>query len=375
MTNIQMVDLSGQYQKIKPEVDAAIQGVIDSSQFINGDEVKKFASELSEYLSGAHVIPCANGTDALQIALMALNLHPGDEIIVPAFTFISPVEVVALLGLTPVFVDVDPETFLMIPEQVEKAITSKTKAIIPVHLYGQCADMEALTDIAERHNIPIIEDTAQAIGTDCQIGNKTRKAGTIGHIGCTSFFPSKNLGCFGDGGALFTRDETLFNTMKSIANHGSKKKYYNDMIGVNSRLDTIQAAVLRVKLKYLDNYNDARRNSAAAYDERLRDINGMTIPKRVAYSSHTFHQYTIRVKNDQRDILKAYLESINIPAMIYYPVPLHLQKAFTNNSKKPYKLQNSEQLCTEVLSLPMHTELAGGQIDFITENIKKFFKQ
>lgn len=366
--NIKMVDLNGQYLKIKNEIDTAIQEVIDSSAFINGSKVSQFKSELSAYLNCKYVIPCANGTDALQIALMALELQPGDEIIIPDFTFIATAEVAALLGLKPIFVDVDPDTFLLDIEHFKKAITPKTKAVIPVHLYGQCVNMEELIPIARAHGIFVVEDTAQAIGADVQVNDKWQKAGTIGNIGCTSFFPSKNLGCYGDGGAIFTNDEKLGSDIAAITNHGAKKKYYNDMVGVNSRLDSIQAAILSVKLKQLDNYNQLRNQAADIYDKLLQEIDEVKVPLRMENSTHVFHQYTLIVK--RREELKEFLNRKNIPAMIYYPVGMHNQK--------PYKchgdFNNSDMLCKSVLSLPMHTELTEKEQIYIADSIKEFYR-
>lgn len=366
--DIKMVDLNGQYLKIKNEIDAGIQEVIDSSAFINGPKVSQFISELSAYLKCKYVIPCANGTDALQIALMALGLKPGDEIIIPDFTFIATAEVAALLRLRPIFVDVNPDTFLMDISQFKKAITQKTKAVIPVHLYGQCANMEEIMEVATEHGIFVIEDTAQAIGADVLINNKWQKAGTIGDIGCTSFFPSKNLGCYGDGGAIFTNDEELGKDLAAITNHGAKKKYYNDMVGVNSRLDSIQAAILSVKLKELDNYSIHRNKAADLYDKLLHEVDEVKIPQRIENSTHVFHQYTLVVK--RRDELKEFLAGRNIPAMIYYPVGMHNQK--------PYKcsgdFNNSDMLCKCVLSLPMHTELTEKEQVYIADTIKEFYR-
>lgn len=369
-----MVDLQGQYKKIKNEIDTAIQEVIETTSFINGSAVKNFKNDLENYLGIKHVIPCANGTDALQIALMALNLQPGDEIITANFTFIATVEVIKLLRLTPVLVDVCPDTFNIDPEKVEKAITDKTKAIIPVHLFGQCANMNAIMDIAKKHKLHVIEDTAQALGAKYFHSNGHNSfAGTMGTIGCTSFFPSKNLGCFGDGGALYTNDDSLGNRLQSIINHGMKVRYYHDDIGVNSRLDTIQAAVLQVKLKYLNNYNEARQIAAKKYDNALKDCKEITTPTRSKNSTHIFHQYTILVKGETRDALRSFLESKKIPAMIYYPVPLHLQKAYADNRYKNGDFPVTEKLCKTVLSLPMHTELSDEQIEYITNQIIHFF--
>ncbi|MFO8234028.1 MAG: DegT/DnrJ/EryC1/StrS family aminotransferase [Bacteroidales bacterium] len=374
MRKIQMVDLHAQYQNIKSEVDNAIQGVIDSTAFINGPQVKDFADNLSEYLSAEHAIPCANGTDALQIALMALDLKPGDEVITPDFTFISTVEVVKLLGLKPVLVDVDKDTFLINIQKIENAITKKTKAIVPVHLFGQCVDMYEINALAEKYGLAVIEDTAQAIGSDFSRGDLSGKAGTLGDIGCTSFFPSKNLGCFGDGGAIYTNNADLAGKIKSIANHGSEKKYYHSEVGVNSRLDTLQAAILDVKLKYLDEYNRRRRWAADYYDKMLANINEVKVPLRTAYSTHIFHQYTITLQNKEiRDTLKQYLKERAIPSMIYYPVPMHLQEAYMDEKNEQTELAVSKQLAETVLSLPMHTELDVEQLAYITEAIHEFF--
>jgi UDP-2-acetamido-2-deoxy-ribo-hexuluronate aminotransferase len=368
MDKIQMVDLHNQYKHIKPAVDDAIQDVINSSAFINGPQVKSFKSDLEKYLGCKHVIPCANGTDALQIALMALKVQPGDEVILPDFTFIATAEVIALLGLKPVFVDVDPDSFLVDIEQIESALSSKTKAIIPVHLYGQCANMDEIMKLAVPRGIAVIEDNAQAIGSDILSNGTWKKSGTIGHIGCTSFFPSKNLGCYGDGGALFTNDDKLAEEMACIANHGAKVKYYHEQVGMNSRLDTIQAAILQVKLKHLDTYCEARREAAKRYDTLLQDVNQVKIPCRVSHSTHVFHQYTLKVEN--RDDLKTYLASKAIPSMIYYPVGMHNQKAYKTSGK--FKV--SDELCRTVLSLPMHTELRIEQQEYIIDTIKEFYR-
>ncbi len=375
MEPIRMVDLKSQYQAIKSEIDTAIQDVIDQTAFVKGPRVKEFANQLAKYLDVPHVIPCGNGTDALQVALMASGLQHGDEVITSNFTFIATVEAIALLGLRPVLVDVDPRTYLMPPEKVEEAITAKTKAILPVHLFGQCTDMQAMMDIAGRHGLIVIEDAAQSLGTECLIGKDNwRKAGTIGHIGCTSFFPSKNLGCYGDGGALFTRDELLAEELSAIVNHGMKKRYYHDRVGVNSRLDGIQAAILQVKLQYLDKYNKARQEAAAYYDGHLKDVREILLPERVGYSTHIFHQYTITVEQGKRDQLKEYLHEQNIPAMVYYPVPLHEQKAYQYlGFKDDYPVTND--LCKKVISLPMHTELTNDQLGYIAGHIQEFFNQ
>lgn len=376
MKNIQMCDLKGQYGKIKQEVDSAIQEVIDSTAFIKGKDVGLFQDELASYLGVKHVIGCANGTDALQIALMALGLKPGDEVITPDFTFIASVEIVALLGLVPVLVDVDPSTFTMDTKQLEEAITSKTRAIIPVHLFGQCANIEEIMRIANKHNIYVVEDTAQALGADCYMSDgTTRKAGTVGHIGTTSFFPSKNLGCYGDGGALFTNDDNIANEIRSISNHGMKVRYHHDRIGVNSRLDTIQAAILRVKLKNLESYNRARIAAADFYDKKFASCANLITPKRTMWSNHIFHQYTLRIINSNRADLMKHLADFGIPSMIYYPIPLHSQKAFepyvSHNSNRSFAV--SDMLSQSVFSLPMHTELDAEIQNYIVEKTLNFF--
>lgn len=371
-----MVDLKNQYLKIKSEVDAAIQDVIDSTAFINGPAVKTFQKNLEEYLNVKHVIPCANGTDALQIAMMALGLKPGDEVITADFTYVATAEVIGLLGLTPVLVDVNPDTFDINVEAIEKNITSKTKAIVPVHLFGQCANMEAIMQLAEKYNLYVIEDNAQAIGAEYTFSNGERKkAGTIGHIGCTSFFPSKNLGCFGDGGAIMTNDDELAAKCRMIASHGQSKQYVHDVLGVNSRLDSIQAAILNVKLKYLDDYIKARQTAAEMYDKALEQISEIVIPKRLKNSSHVFHQYTLQIKGGKRDALREYLQNQGIPSMIYYPIPLHLQKAYQSERYKAGDFPVTEQLCHSVLSLPMHTELNEEIIHIITNAILNFFNK
>jgi UDP-2-acetamido-2-deoxy-ribo-hexuluronate aminotransferase len=373
MDKIQMVDLQKQYKHIKNEINMAIQQVIDQSAFINGPDVKEFQNALEEYLGVRHVIPCANGTDALQIAMMALGLKPGDEVIAPDFTFIATVEVVALLGLKLVVVDVDPGTFNISPSAIEAAITPRTRAIVPVHLFGQCANMEAIMEIAKRNSIFVIEDLAQANGADYTLRNGAKvKAGTIGQIGCTSFFPSKNLGCFGDGGALMTNDDALAVTIRSIINHGMKVRYYHDTIGVNSRLDTLQAAVLKVKLPKLDNYNTARQKAASFYDKAFSGNPHLSIPERDPSSTHIFHQYTLKIIDADRNALRDHLEKKGIPAMIYYPVPLHLQKAYASLGYKAGDFPVTEQLCNCVLSLPMHTELDEEQLIYITESVLEF---
>ncbi len=375
VSKIQMVDLKTQYQKIKTEVDAAIQQVIENTAFINGPEVKSFQTDLEQYLQTPHVIPCANGTDALQIAMMALGLKPGDEVITADFTYVATAEAIALLGLTPVLVDVYPDTFDINTEALEKAITSKTKAIVPVHLFGQCANMETIMAIAEKHGLFVIEDTAQAIGADYIYKDGTRKkAGTIGTIGCTSFFPSKNLGCFGDGGALFTNDEVLASKIRMITNHGQRVQYVHDSIGVNSRLDSIQAAVLKVKLKHLNTYAAARQKAASIYDRALAGHSRISTPKRVSYSTHVFHQYTLQLHDIDRTALREYLMAQGIPSMIYYPIPLHHQKAYSNPQYKKGDFPITEKLCNNVLSLPMHTELEENTQQYITQTILDFLK-
>ncbi len=364
-----MVDLQSQYQKIKEDVDTAILNVLGSAAFINGPEVKQFETELQDYLDVKHVIPCANGTDALQIALMSLGLEPGDEVITADFTFAATVEVVDLLKLTSVLVDVDYTTFTIDIEKLKAAITPKTRAIIPVHLFGQCANMDEVMAVAKEYNLFVIEDTAQAIGADY----KGKKAGTIGHIGCTSFFPSKNLGCYGDGGAIFTNDDELAHKLRGIVNHGMYKRYYHDEVGVNSRLDSVQAAVLRKKLPLLDSYNEARNKAAAYYSEAFKDIEELLTPEVNENSTHVFHQYTLRVTNGKRNELQAFLTEKEIPAMIYYPVPLRKQKAYNNGHYNDADFPNTNKLVEEVISLPMHTELDEEQLMFITSAVKEFF--
>jgi len=375
MKKIQMVDLLGQYEKIKPEIDKAIQEVLLSSAFINGPEVKNFQAELEKYLGIKHVIPCANGTDALQIAFMALGLQPGDEVITSNFTFAATVEVIGLLQLKPVLVDVLPDNFTLDPKAVEAAITPKTKAIVPVHLFGQCADMDEIIKIAAKHSLYVVEDNAQAIGADFYSEDgKTRKAGTMGIIGCTSFFPSKNLGCYGDGGAIFCNDDAVAAKLRMIVNHGMSVQYYHDEIGVNSRLDSIQAAVLRIKLRHLDEYAEARRKVADKYDASFKDHPNLKIPTRTSKSNHVFHQYTLVVEGADRNELRTYLASKDIPAMIYYPVPLHLQKAYADPRYKSGSFPVTENLCAKVLSLPIHTEMTDDIQDYIIENVLSFFK-
>lgn len=369
-----MVDLKGQYKKIKNEVDAAIQEVIDQTSFINGPAVGLFATNLSQYLKVNHVIPCANGTDALQIAFMALGLKPGDEVIVPCFTYVATAETIALLQLKPVLAEVDPLTFNITAEIIEKAITAKTKAIVPVHLFGQCADMELIMALAKKHNIYVIEDAAQALGADYTFSDgKVMKAGTMGDIGCTSFFPSKNLGCYGDGGALYTNNSDLAIKIKKIANHGQAKKYHHEIIGVNSRLDTIQAAILNVKLPYLDNYAMARNKVANYYNEHLRGLSWLETPQRQINSSHVYHQYTIKLTNAaDRDKLQAHLTNNKIPCMVYYPVALHLQQAFKTPELNEGDFAITEDLCRRVLSLPIHTEMDESVLEYIVKSIQCF---
>ncbi len=370
MTKIQMVDLHTQYQQIKPEIDEAIQKVLDTTTFVKGPQVTEFSGALAAWLPVKHVITTGNGTDALQIALMALGLKKGDEVITPDFTFIATAEVVALLGLTPVVVDVDKDTMNMNVEAVKRAITDKTKAIVPVHLFGQCADMEPLLKIAEEHNLYIVEDACQAIGAEYIFSDGTRKkAGTIGHIGCTSFFPSKNLGCYGDGGAIFTDDDELANRMQAIANHGMTVRYHHDIVGVNSRLDSIQAAVLNVKLRHLDEYTELRQQAAEQYDKALNGNQHLIIPARAPYSTHVFHQYTLQLVDTDRDALRQHLSEAGIPAMVYYPVPLHRQKAYHDARYSDTDFPVSNYLSNCVLSLPMHTCLSNEQINYITDNV------
>ncbi len=374
MKKIQMVDLQSQYYKIKPEVDNAIAGVMNSAAFINGPEVKSFQKELEDYLDIPHVIPCANGTDALQIALMALDLEEGDEVITADFTFAATVEVVHLLKLKAVLVDVDADTFTMNIDRLKAAITDKTKVIIPVHLFGQCANMEAIINVAKPNNIVVLEDNAQAIGSDFTFSDgTTKKSGTMGILGTTSFFPSKNLGCYGDGGAIFTTDDDLAHKIRGIANHGMYERYYHDEIGVNSRLDSIQAAVLRKKMPNLDGYNEARRKAADFYDEAFANHPAIQTPTRAAYSTHVFHQYTLKITNGQRNDLQKFLTEKEIPAMIYYPVALRKQKAYFQESNDA-DFVNTDLLLEQVISLPMHTELDEEQLTYITEAVLEFFK-
>ena len=377
---IQMVDLKGQYMKIRPEVDAAIQNVIDNTAFINGPIVKEFAQNLSDYMGGCHVITCANGTDALQIALMALGLKPGDEVIVPAFTYVASAEVIGLLGLTPVMVDVDYDTFNVTVENIKKALSDKTKAIIPVHLFGQSCDMEPILDFAKEHNLYVIEDNAQAIGAEYTFSDGHKeKTGTMGTIGCTSFFPSKNLGCYGDGGAIFCKDDELAEKLHMIANHGQKVKYHHSVIGCNSRLDSIQAAILNVKLKHLDEYGKARYAAASYYTEKLKAFDPeekfLVTPKELEQSTHVYHQYTLKVKSGKRDTLKQFLADAGIPSMVYYPLPLQEQEAFKPITRAGEALDKSKECAYSVLSLPIHTEMTKGIQDVVIDAIKKFFNK
>lgn len=375
MKEIQMVDLKTQYEKLRSGIDNAIFSVINSTAFIRGPEVKLFEEELQEYLGIKHVISCGNGTDALQLAMMALGLKHGDEVITTDFTFIATIEVVALMGLKPVIVDPDPASFNITAAKIREAITPRTRAIVPVHLFGQCADMEAILELAREYKLFVIEDAAQATGADYIFRDgKRKKAGTLGNAGATSFFPSKNLGCYGDGGAVYTDDDELAKKLRSIANHGMKVRYHYNDIGINSRLDTLQAAILRVKLKYLDDFNSARKVAADFYDEAFSGCPYIVTPERVSYSSHIFHQYTIKIKNGKRDNLKNYLADLNIPSMIYYPGPLHMQEAYRYLGYGENDFPVTSALCKEVLSLPMHPELGEEQLDYITRSILKFFE-
>ena len=371
-----MVDLQGQYRKIKDDIDNALQEVLDSGAFIGGAAVNRFSAHLSDYLDRCHVVTCANGTDALQIALMALGLHPGDEVIVPAFTYVASAEVIGLLQLTPVLVDVDPYTFNVTADTIAPAISSRTRAIIPVHLFGQSCDMEPILQLAETHGLHVVEDNAQAIGATYTFADGHRMhTGTMGAIGCTSFFPSKNLGCYGDGGALLTRDSMLAERLRMIANHGQREKYHHAIIGCNSRLDAIQAAILDVKLRHLDEYTAARRAAADYYDTHLNGLPGLTIPTRLASSTHVFHQYTLRVGGGLRDALRTHLAAHGIPSMVYYPLPLQQQEAFRSISRTVGDLAVATTLASEVLSLPMHTELTPAMQDRVIDAIHDFFKQ
>ncbi len=372
MNPIQMVDLRGQYQRIKSEIDEAIGKVVNEAAFIQGPQVKSFEAALSAYTAAPHVVSCGNGTDALQIAMMALDLRPGDQVILPVHTYVATAEVIALLGLTPVFADVNPQTFTIDVSLIDRLVTPRTRAIVPVHLYGQCADMEGLLGIAKKHGLFVIEDTAQALGAKYTFSDGTvSQAGTMGTIGTTSFFPSKNLGCFGDGGAIFTADATLAERMRMVANHGQKKKYHHDIVGINSRLDTLQAAILEVKLRHLPSYEKSRRDAAAYYDTHLSGIPGVTTPVRNPRSSHVFHQYTLRV--ERRDELKAWLETRGVPTMIYYPVPLHFQEAYRREEFGTGSFPVTEELSRTVLSIPIHTELDTETMAYICESIRTFY--
>ena len=372
---IQMVDLKGQYEKIKNSIDSAILETLSSTQFINGPQVKTFAQNLANYTGAKHVIPCANGTDALQIALMALDLKPGDEIICPSFTYVATAEVIGLLGLTPVMADVDPNTFNITVDLIQPLINSKTKAIVPVHLYGQSCDMEGILNLAKKHGLFVIEDNAQAIGAKYTFRDGTvQNTGTMGDIGTTSFFPSKNLGCYGDGGAIFTNNDELAVKLKMIANHGQEVKYYHKVIGCNSRLDSIQASILDIKLKYLDEYSAARNQMASKYDEAFSTIEELEIPKRQVNSTHVFHQYTLRTKPELRDKIISHLKERGIPAMIYYPVPLYKQEAFSHYVEAGFEIPNVESLCKSVFSLPIHTEIESSNQDYIIQEVQNFFE-
>ena len=374
MKKIEMVDLKGQYLRIKTEIDSAINEVIENTAFINGQQVETFSENLKTYLGVNYVVPCANGTDALQVALMALNLKTGDEVIVPSFTFIASAEVIGLLGLRPVMVDVDYDNFNVTAKNIEQAITVNTKAIIPVHLFGQGAPMEQIMLLAKKYDLYVVEDNAQALGADYIFDSgKRQKLGTIGHIGCTSFFPSKNLGCYGDGGAVFTNDETLAKRLKMICNHGSTVKYHHEVLGVNSRLDTLQAAILDVKLKYLNTFNKLRYEAAQRYSYAFKDIPGIITPKESTFSTHVYHQYTLKVLDGKRDELKEFLAKHGIPAMVYYPIPLHKQEAFLQIAHQSGDMSVAEKLCDEVLSLPMHTELDLSTIAFIISKVMSFY--
>lgn len=373
MNEIRMVDLKGQYEKIKPEIDKAIHEVIDSTAFVNGPAVKDFQADMEKYLDVKHVIPCANGTDSLQVAMMGLGLKPGDEVITTSFTFIATAEVIALLGLTPVVVDVDPDTYNIDPEAIKRAITPKTKAIVPVHLFGQVADMEAIMAIAKEHNLFVIEDTCQAIGADYTFSDGTvKKAGTIGDVAGMSFFPSKNLGCYGDGGAIFTNNDELAKQMRVIVNHGMVVRYYHDYIGVNSRLDSIQAAILKIKLQYLDDYAKARQKAAAYYDKAFANHPKLKTPAIAKNSTHVYHQYTLVTKDLDRDAMQKFLMDKKVPAMIYYPVPMHMQKAYQDPRYKEGDFPVTEDLSKHVISLPMHTELDDEQLEYITSAVLEF---
>ena len=371
-----MVDLKSQYNKIKKEVDNAVLNVIESTQYINGPEVKDFQKELENYMGVKHVIPCANGTDALQIAMMALDLKPGDEVITSDFTYVATAEIIALLKLKPVLVDVNPDTYDINIEAIERSITSKTKAIVPVHLFGLAANMEAIMDLAKKYNLHVVEDTAQAIGCEYTFKDGSKqKVGTIGTIGCTSFFPSKNLGCYGDGGAIFTNNDDLALKLRQIANHGQSRQYIHDRVGVNSRLDSIQAAILRIKLRHLDSYNAKRSETADFYDNAFKNQTKVKIPARVPYSNHVFHQYTLQLNGVDRDKMREFLLKKGVPAMIYYPIPLHLQEAYKDPRYKAGDFPVTEKLCDVVISLPMQTELDNNQLEYITNTVLTFLNK
>ncbi len=371
-----MVNLIGQYEKIQSEVDQKVIDVIRSSQYINGPEVKSFASELSNFLGIKHVIPCANGTDALQLAMMALGLKPGDEVITASFTYVATVEVIGLLGLVPVLVEVDPDTFNLDPDSFRAAITDKTKAVVPVHLYGQCTNMEEILAIAKEHDLKVIEDTAQAINANYTFDNGTvEKAGCMGDIGTTSFFPSKNLGCYGDGGAIFTNDDDLALNLSQMANHGQTVRYYHDNIGMNSRLDSIQAAILRIKLPYLNEYTKVRQAVADYYDEAFKNESRLVIPVRDPKSTHVFHQYTLKTNDIDRNELQSFLSEKNVPSMIYYPVPVHKQKAYASPKTDAMDFSRTDKLCSQVISLPMQTELGTDQLEHIVSSVKTFLNK
>ena len=371
-----MVDLVSQLEKIKPSIDTVINEVLSTAQFINGPEVKAFQTELQDYLGVKHVIPCANGTDALQIALMSLGLRPGDEVITPSFTYIATTEVIALLGLKPVFVEVDKDTFCIDPASIENAITDKTKAIVPVHLYGQACNMNDIMRLSKKHGLSVIEDNAQAIGSEYTLSNGDRvKTGTIGDIGCTSFFPSKNLGCFGDGGAICTNNDELASKMRMIANHGQSKRYHHDMVGCNSRLDNLQAGVLRIKLRELDSYLNSRRKAASYYDKVFENIESIKTPVRSKESRHVFHQYTLTLEGIDRDELHHFLADHDVPSMIYYPIPAHKQKMFASFGSEDSELPITDWLTERVISLPMHTELEKEQLEHITNSVLEFVKK
>lgn len=371
-----MVDLVSQYHQIKDEVDRAVLNVMETAAFIRGPEVNEFQKELENYLNVKHVIPCANGTDALQIAMMALGLKPGDEVITADFTYVATAEVIGLLGLTPVLVDVDPVTFNIDVTAIERAITSKTKAIVPVHLFGQCADMAPILELAKKHNLYVIEDNAQAIGAEYIFPDGSKaKAGTMGNIGCTSFFPSKNLGCFGDGGAIFTNDDEIAAQLRMIANHGQSRQYYHDVLGVNSRLDSMQAAILRIKLMHLDEYNRKRHEAAMFYNSAFANEPALTAPQTAPNSTHVFHQYTLVLNGVNREEMRSYLAEKGIPAMIYYPVPLHNQKAYTDPRYTDAMFPVTNHLCENVISLPMQTELDEEQLKHITGSVLEFCRQ